>query len=164
MELANLKELFVHELKDIYSAENQIVAALPKVAQAVSHPELKQAFEEHLEQTRGQVARLEQIFEMLGQKPTGVTCKGMKGLLAEGEEMLKHDAEPSVKDAGLIAAQQKVEHYEIAGYGTVVTYAKLIKHKEATKLLKETLNEEEQTDKKLSQIAEQVVNPDAAKA
>ena len=164
MEVDTLQELAVHSLKDLYSAETQILQALPKMAEAASHPELKNAFNQHLEETRNQVRRLEQIFENLGQSPGGVACKGMQGLITEGQEIVEAGGDPDVRDAGLIAAAQKVEHYEIAGYGTACEYAKLLGHNEALQLLKQTINEEEQTDKKLTQIAEQIVNPAAAQA
>ena len=164
MEMATLQDLAIHGLKDLYSAETQILEALPTMAEAASHPELKNAFNQHLEETRNQVQRLEQIFQQLGQSPGGVTCKGMQGLIAEGQELLGQDADPDVRDAGLIEAAQKVEHYEIAGYGTACEYAKLLGQNDALQLLKQTINEEEQTDKKLTQIAQQVVNPAAARA
>ncbi len=158
MKLETLKDLFVEELRDLYSAENQILKALPKMHKAAHSPELKAAFELHLKQTEGQVARLEQIFTKLGEKPTGKTCKAMEGLVAEGSEMIHEKAEPAVKDAGLIAAAQRVEHYEMAGYGTVRTFAKHLKMTEAEHLLQQTLQEEEATDKKLSTLAESNVN------
>jgi ferritin-like metal-binding protein YciE len=164
MEVDTLQELAVHSLKDLYSAETQILQALPKMVEAASHPELKSAFSQHLEETRTQVQRLEQIFEHLGQSPGGVTCKGMQGLITEGQEVVEAGGDPDVRDAGLIAAAQKVEHYEIAGYGTACVFARLLGHNDALQLLKQTINEEEQTDKKLTQIAEQVVNPAAAQA
>jgi ferritin-like metal-binding protein YciE len=158
VKLASLRELFVSELKDLYSAENQILKALPKMAKAASTPELRSAFEEHLEQTRGHVERLEQIFETLGTSPKGKKCKAMEGLIEEGKEMLEADAEEAVRDAGLIAAAQRVEHYEMAGYGCVRTYARLLHDEQAATLLQETLNEEEETDRKLTQLAESTVN------
>jgi len=158
MKLDSLQELFIEELRDLYNAENQILKALPKMAEAASTPELQDAFQGHLQETMNQVDRLETIFEKLGKPPKGKTCKAMKGLIKEGEELLKEDAEPEVLDAGLIAAAQKVEHYEIAGYGTVRTYARLLNETEAERLLQETLDEEGRTDKKLTQIAESLVN------
>lgn len=158
MKIQTLHDLFVHSIQDLYSAENQIVTALPKMIKAVSNDKLKAGFEEHLQQTDKQIARLEEIKADLGVPLDGKFCKGMEGLLAEGEEILKEDMKDAVRDAALIEAAQKVEHYEIAGYGTVVTYAKLLGHDNAEKLLKETLNEEEMTDKKLSDIAENEVN------
>lgn len=152
--IENLRELLIHELKDLYSAETQLVKALPKMAKAASDEDLVEAFEEHLEQTKGQVERLERVFEMLDAKPTGKTCEAMKGLVAEGEETISEDATDDVKDAALIAVAQKVEHYEIAGYGTVRTFANLLGEKEVASLLQETLDEEGETDKKLTEIAE----------
>ncbi len=153
MRMEDLKDLFVDELKDLYSAENQITKALPKMAKTASSPDLKQGFELHLEQTKGQIARLEQIFEELGESPKGKKCHGMEGLLEEGKELMGEDAEPEVMDAGLISAAQRVEHYEIAAYGTVKTYAELLGMSKASKLLEETLSEEKETDKKLSGLA-----------
>ncbi|MBX6316603.1 MAG: ferritin-like domain-containing protein [Isosphaeraceae bacterium] len=161
MKLESLKELFVEELRDLYHAEQQILKALPKMADAASHQELKSAFQQHLEQTKGHVERLETIFEKLGQSPKGKTCKGMEGLIREGEEMIKEDAEPEVRDAALISAAQRVEHYEIAGYGTVRTYAQLLQNDEVARLLQQTLNEEGETDKKLTRLAESTINVEA---
>jgi ferritin-like metal-binding protein YciE len=162
MKLQTLEDLFVHELRDLYSAENQLVKALPKMAKAASAPELKEGFEQHLEETKEQVSRLEEIFEMLGQKGKGVKCKAMEGLIEEGKEILEMDAEPEVADAALIGAAQKVEHYEIAGYGTARTFAQVLGHEKAVKLLQQTLDEEAATDKKLTELAESIVNPQAA--
>lgn len=162
MKLETLRDLYVEQLQDLYSAETQLVEAMPSMAQTASTPELKAAFEEHLRQTKGQVQRLETVFKQLGVKPGGTTCKGMKGLIAEGNEMIKTKGEPAVIDAGLIAAAQRIEHYEIAGYGCVTTYAKQLGENDGLKLLQESLVEEGTTDKKLTQIAEKVVNPDAA--
>jgi ferritin-like metal-binding protein YciE len=156
--LETLKDLFIEELRDLYSAEKQIVKALPKMKKAAHAEQLKAAFEEHLEQTKGHVARLEQIFEALGEKPTGKTCKAMEGLVEEGSEMIHEKAEPAVKDAGLIAAAQRVEHYEMAGYGTARTFAEHLKLNDAAKLLQETLDEEEATDEKLTTLAESNIN------
>jgi ferritin-like metal-binding protein YciE len=161
VKLESLRDLFVSELKDLYSAENQILKALPKMAKAASTPELRAAFEEHLEQTQGHVERLDQIFETLGSSPKGKKCKAMEGLIEEGKEMLEADAEPSVRDAGLIAAAQRVEHYEMAGYGCVRTYARLLHDDRSATLLQETLDEEEETDKKLTELAEGLVNVQA---
>jgi ferritin-like metal-binding protein YciE len=160
--LDSLQDLYVEELRDLYSAESQILETLPKMIGAASRPELKQSFQTHLEQTRGQVQRLEQSFQTLGQSPQGKTCKGMQGLLAEGQEMIKHDADAAVRDAGLISAAQRVEHYEIAGYGTVRTYANLLGRSDEAQLLQQTLNEEGETDKKLTRLAEGLVNREAA--
>jgi ferritin-like metal-binding protein YciE len=156
MEHQALKELYVDELKDIYSAENQLVKALPKMAKAATSDELRTGFEEHLEQTRGHVQRLEQIFKALGEKPTGKKCKGMEGLVAEGQEMMKEDFEDDLMDAALISAAQRVEHYEIAAYGTVRTYAELLGEDEAVTLLEQTLGEEKETDQKLSDLASDI--------
>ena len=161
MKLDSLQKLYVSELRDLYSAENQILKALPKMAKAASAPELKEGFQTHLNETKDQVARLERIFEKLGQSPKGKRCKAMEGLLEEGAELMKEDAEPEVLDAGLIAAAQRVEHYEMAGYGTVRTYARLLNETQAERLLQETLDEEAQTDKKLTDLAETLVNPKA---
>ena len=158
MQLATLRELYVDELRDLYSAENQILKALPKMAKAASSADLKNAFEEHLEQTKGHVQRLGQIFDQLGAKPKGKKCRAMEGLIEEGKELLEEDAEPDVLDAGLIAAAQKVEHYEMAGYGCVRTYAKLLGDEQAAELLQETLNEEGETDEKLTELAESTIN------
>jgi ferritin-like metal-binding protein YciE len=162
MKMATLEDLFVNELRDLYNAENQMVKALPKMAKAASSPEIRQGFEEHLEQTRHHVERLEQVFEQLGAKARGKKCQAMEGLIEEGKELMSEDAEPPVMDAGLIAAAQKVEHYEIAGYGTVRTWAEHLGHHEAAELLRQTLDEEKQTDQKLTRLAEQMVNQEAA--
>ena len=161
MKLESLQELYVEELKDLYSAENQILKALPQMVKGAASPQLKAGFEEHLVQTREHVSRLEQIFEGLGKSPKGKHCKGMEGVLEEGKELLKEDAEPEVMDAGLIAAAQHVEHYEIAGYGVCRTYARLLGDERAAKLLQTTLSEEEMTDKKLTQLAESSINIEA---
>jgi ferritin-like metal-binding protein YciE len=153
VELQSLDDLFVEQLQDLYSAEKQLVDALPKMAKAASHDELKQAFEHHLEETRGHVSRLEEIFGELGKQPGGETCKAMKGLIAEGEEVVKADGDSAVKDAALIAAAQRVEHYEIAGYGTVRTLADELDHDSAKDLLDQTLDEESNADKLLTMIA-----------
>ncbi len=161
MQQNQLKELYVDELKDIYNAENQLVKALPKMAKAARSEELRAGLREHLEQTKGHVQRLEQIFGALGEKPTGKKCKGMEGLVAEGKEMMEEDLEGEALDAGLISAAQRVEHYEIAAYGCVRTYANILGEKEAASLLQETLAEEKQTDQKLTELAEQI-NVEAA--
>lgn len=158
MKLENLDKLFVHELKDLYSAENQLVDALPKMAQAAKHPELKKAFQSHLEETKTHVTRLESIFQGLDFQPGGHRCVAMSGLIEEGEEMIKADADDDVRDAGLIACAQRVEHYEIAAYGTSVALAtKLGKHAVA-ETLRETLEEEGKADRDLTHIADRVVN------
>jgi ferritin-like metal-binding protein YciE len=163
MEMEDLRDLYIEELKDLYSAENQIIKALPKMIKAASSEELKAGFEEHLEQTKNQVTRLEKIFEGLDTSPKGKKCKGMEGLLEEGKELMEEDAEADVLDAGLIAAAQHVEHYEIAGYGCVRTYAELLGDKQAVKLLQQTLDEEKETDMKLSELARSI-NVEAEKA
>jgi len=152
--IENLRELLVHELKDLYNAETQLVKALPKMAKAASDEDLAQAFEQHLEQTKGHVERLERVFELLDEKPRGKTCEAMKGLITEGNEAIGEDATDEVKDAALIVAAQKVEHYEIAGYGSVRTFANLLGEREIADILQETLDEEGETDKKLTEIAE----------
>jgi ferritin-like metal-binding protein YciE len=151
-----MRELYVAELRDLYNAETQLTKALPKMAKAASSPELRQAFEEHLRQTSEQVSRLEQIFEMLEEKPTGKKCLGMEGLVKEGAETMKEDYEGHVMDAAIIGAAQRVEHYEIAGYGTVREFAELLGENEHVSLLEETLEEEKETDEKLTQLAEQI--------
>jgi ferritin-like metal-binding protein YciE len=163
MQMNTLQDLMVENLKDLYSAENQILKAGPKMLKAVESEELKTALQEHLELTRDHVDRLKQIFEKLGKKPTGHHCKGMEGLLTENKELLEEDAEAEVLAAGLIVGQQKVEHYEIAGYGSAVTFAKLLGNKEAAELLAQTLDEEEKADKKLTQIAKKTINIEAVK-
>jgi ferritin-like metal-binding protein YciE len=161
MKLDNLRKLYIEELRDIYSAENQLLKALPKMAKGAASIELKQAFENHLEETEGHVERLEEIFEDLDESPKGKTCQAMKGLVEEGSEILEEEGEESVLDAGIIAAAQKVEHYEIASYGTVRTFAELLGQKEAVKLLQQTLDEEGAADEKLNDLAEDIVNPAA---
>lgn len=162
MALNTLEDLYVDELKDLYNAEKQIVKALPKMVKKASSPELRNAFAEHLELTRGHVQRLEQIFQERGMAARGKTCKGMEGLLEEGKELMEEDAEPSVMDAGLIAGAQRVEHYEMAAYGSVRTYAETLGYEEAANLLQQTLDEEGEADKKLTQIAENTINVEAA--
>lgn len=151
-----MRELYVAELRDLYNAETQLTKALPKMAKAASNPELRQAFEEHLRQTSEQVSRLEQIFEMLEEKPSGKKCLGMEGLVKEGAETMKEDYEGSIMDAAIIGAAQRVEHYEIAGYGTVREFAELLGEDEHVSLLEQTLEEEKETDEKLTQLAEQI--------
>jgi ferritin-like metal-binding protein YciE len=164
MKMMSLHDLYVQELKDLYSAENQILKALPKMARAASSEELQQAFEEHLEQTERQVERLEQIFEKLDVRPRGKKCKGMEGLIEEGKEQMSEEAEEAVMDAALIAAAQKVEHYEIASYGCARTYAQQLGDEWAAELLQETLDEESETDKKLTELAVNIINVEAATA
>lgn len=162
MSLDSLDKLFLEELKDVYNAEKQILRALPRMAKAADAPELQQAFTKHLRETEGQVQRLERIFQELGQSARGKTCKGMQGLLEEGKEVLEKDGEPAVIDAALIASAQRVEHYEIAAYGCLRTYAQLLGYSQAEKLLQQTLDEEEATDKKLTQLGESGINEAAA--
>ncbi len=162
MQLNSLQEALVIELKDLLSVEQQLTEALPMMAEKASNPELKQGFAMHLEQTRDHISRLEQAFSLLGEKPEAQTCKAMKGLVAEGQELMNEEAAPNVMDALLIAAAQKIEHYEIASYGTVCTWAKQMGHSDIKDLLGQTLTEEEETDKKLTAIAEQAVNVSAA--
>jgi len=161
MKLESLEQLYISELRDLYSAENQLLKALPKMAKAASSEELKEGFEKHLEQTKGHVERLEQIFQQLDESPKGKTCHGMKGLIEEGSEILKEDGEDSVLDAGIIVAAQKVEHYEIASYGSVRTFANLLNQDEAARLLQSTLDEESETNEILNRLAEGIVNPEA---
>jgi len=156
-EMNPLEELLQDELKDLYSAENQIIKALPKMIKGSESAELKRAFERHLEETKRQVERLNQIGEELGMKMTGKKCRGMEGLIEEGKEMLDELDEENI-DAGLIGAAQKVEHYEIAGYGTARTHAELLGLKRVAKLLQQTLDEEAATDKKLTALAESIIN------
>lgn len=162
MALETLRDLYVDELKDLYNAENQIIKALPRLIKAANSDELRQAFEDHLNKTEGHVARLEQIFENLGERARGKKCLGMEGLIEEGKELLKEDAEPEVLDAALIGAAQRVEHYEIAAYGTVRAFAEQLGHNDAADLLQQTLDEEGEADKLLTQIAESLVNQMAA--
>jgi ferritin-like metal-binding protein YciE len=152
----DLKQLYIDELKDLHNAESQLVKALPKMAKAASSEELRSGFEEHLEQTKGHVQRLEQIFEMLGESPKGKKCKGMEGLIEEGSEMIEEDFEGAVKDAGLIGAAQRVEHYEIAAYGTAKALAQTLSEEEHVELLEQTLQEEKETDEKLTQLSEEI--------
>ena len=161
MKLESLQDLYVDELKDLYSAEHQLLKALPKMAKAASAPELAKAFTDHLEETKGQVERLDKIFKKLDVSPKGKTCKAMEGLLAEGKEVMAEDADPTVMDAALIASAQRVEHYEMAGYGCVRTFARLLGYGDEADLLQQTLNEEGSADKKLTKLAETVINAEA---
>jgi ferritin-like metal-binding protein YciE len=161
MKLETLRDLYVEQLHDLYSAESQLVDALPKMAKAASNTQLQSAFQEHLGQTKQHVQRLEQIFDKLGTKPKGEKCKGMEGLIKEGEEMIKMKGDPAAIDAGLIAAAQRVEHYEMAGYGCVRTYAQTLGDQQSMALLQRTLDEEGMTDKKLTALAESVINLEA---
>jgi ferritin-like metal-binding protein YciE len=162
--MKNLEDLFEHQLKDLYSAESQLIKALPKMAKAANDSSLKKAFEKHLEETKEHKSRLEEICKELGIKPTGETCKAMKGLIEEANSMIEENAEDSVKDAGLIAEAQRVEHYEIAGYGTVVRYAKELGHDKIAKTLQKTLDEEYNADGKLDKMAEGRLNKKAKTA
>jgi ferritin-like metal-binding protein YciE len=156
MEMESLKDLFVDELKDLYSAENQILKALPKMIKKATSKELKSGFEKHLTETQVHVERLEKIFQELEESPKGKKCKGMEGVIADGKELMEKDAEGDVMDAGLIGAAQHVEHYEIAGYGCVRTYAELLGHGNFVKLLQQTLDEEKATDEKLTELARNI--------
>ena len=160
--IETLEELLIHELKDVYHAEKQLVKMLPKVAKKASAPELKAALEEHLRQTEGQVQRLEEVFELLGEPAKAVKCKGMEGILEEGEELLQQKGTSETLDAGIILAAQKVEHYEIACYGSLATWADMVGRKDVKKLLVQTLEEEEQTDKKLTMLAKSGINQGSA--
>jgi ferritin-like metal-binding protein YciE len=164
MAMDSLKDLYIDELKDLYNAENQLLKALPKMAKKASAPELKRAFQDHLKVTEGHVNRLEKIFKGMGEKPTGKTCKAMKGLIEEGKEIIEEDGDGSVLDAALIGAAQRVEHYEIAGYGVVRTFASLLGEEDAMETLQRTLNEEAETDKKLTGLAESIINVEASEA
>ena len=161
MEMESLRDIYVEELKDLYSAENQILKALPRMIKVATHPQLKKAFTKHERQTRQHVKRLERICKELGEKPTGKKCVGMEGLLQEGKDLIKEKPEPDVLDAGLISAAQHVEHYEMAGYGTCRTWARLLGYESQAQLLQTTLDEEQQTDVDLTGIAESSVNFDA---
>jgi ferritin-like metal-binding protein YciE len=159
--LKSLEDLFIHELKDLYSAEKQILKALPQMAAAAEHQELKRAFEMHEKMTQDQVQRLDMIADDLGVKITGHTCKGIEGIIAEGNELIKAKADPDVRDAGLIGAAQRVEHYEMAGYGTARTFARRLGYDRAAELLQQTLDEEGNTDQQLTALAEAMINRDA---
>jgi ferritin-like metal-binding protein YciE len=154
--LENLGDLFIHELRDLYDAERQLIKALPLLATAATSEPLRQAFEEHLEETKEQARRLEQIFKGLGEPAEGKSCKAMAGLVAEARETLDVDADPDVLDAALIVAAQKVEHYEIAGYGSVRTFARVLNYSDAARLLETTLKEESRTDERLTKLAERL--------
>lgn len=158
---ATMQELFLDELRDLYDAEKQLTKALPEMAEAAKAKELRNAFSEHLEQTKGHVQRLEQIFEALGEKGTGKKCAAMAGLIKEGNEVVEESGENAVRDAGLIAAAQKVEHYEMSGYGSARTHAELLGNQRAASLLKQTLEEEKAADAKLNQLATTRINEEA---
>src|SRR4029450_13482131 len=163
MELNTLKDLYVHELKDLYSAEKQLIAALPKMVKAASNEQLAAGFKQHLEQTKEHAARLERILNSHNQTTRGPKCKGMEGVLKEGADMIEEEADEEVRDAGLIAAAQRVEHYEMAGYGCARTYAETLGDKECAKVLQKTLDEEGATDKKLTKLAQTTINIAAVK-
>ena len=162
MEFNSLEDLYVDELRDLYSAENQILKALPKMAKAASHRELQRAFTQHERQTQQHVRRLERIFKDLGKSPKGKKCVGMEGLIREGQELMREKPDREVLDAGLISKAQHVEHYEMAGYGTVRTYAHQLGHEQHVELLQQTLDEEGEADKLLTQLAESSINVEAA--
>lgn len=162
MKLASLEDMLIDELRDLYSAENQLVKALPRMAKASTSAKLRQGFERHLQQTRRHAERLQQVCDELGASPKGKKCVAMEGLIEEGKELMSEDAPGTVRDAALIAAAQKVEHYEIASYGTVCAWAEQLGHRRALRQLQQTLEEEKQTDEKLSQLAEKSVNAKAA--
>jgi ferritin-like metal-binding protein YciE len=162
MQLENLQDLLKEDLKDVLHAENQILKALPKMIKAASNEQLQEAMEHHLEETKGHVDRVEQVMEMLGMSVKAKPCKAMQGIIEEGKEVMSEDAEDDVMDAALIGAAQKVEHYEIATYGTLCTYAELLGLKDAKRLLGQNLEEEKKADQKLSELAEAVINLEAA--
>jgi len=164
MALDSLEKLFIEELKDTYNAEKQLTKALKKMAKGATDPTLSKAFETHLAETEKQIERLEQVFESIDMAPRGKTCEGMKGIIEEGNEMMAEDGEDEVKDAALIASAQRVEHYEIAAYGTLRHYAERLGYTKAEKLLAQTLEEEKATDEKLNTIAKRLVNPKAQHA
>jgi len=164
MKLDSLEDLFVHELKDLLSAEKQLTKALPKMAKGAASDALREAFQEHLEQTKTHVERLEQIFKLLDKAPRAEHCKAMEGLIEEGAYLLEEEGVDAVKDAALIGAAQRVEHYEIAAYGTTRTLAELLGHDKAVKLLQKTLDEEKETDEKLTELATSEVNVEASEA
>jgi ferritin-like metal-binding protein YciE len=160
--MVTMEELFLDEIRDLYDAEKQLTKALPKMAKSASSESLRETFENHLAETRNHVGRLEEIFSRLDQKPTGKKCAAMKGLISEGEDVAGDTDDPAVRDAGIIAAAQKVEHYEISGYGSARTHARILGHLDAVSLLEQTLNEEKQADRKLNELAESGINEQAA--
>jgi ferritin-like metal-binding protein YciE len=164
MKLNSLHDLYLNELRDLYNAEQRIIKALPKMVEAASSPELQQAFESHLQQTRVQTQRLEQIFEKLGEPAKGQKCKGIEGIIDEGEDLMDEDAPPAVADAALISSAQRVEHYEIAGYGTVCNFARRLGFEDHAQLLHQTLEEERETDRKLTTLADSYINEEAKSA
>lgn len=158
MQLETLRDLYIHELQDLYSAETQLIEALPLMAEAATHPDLKAAFEAHLVETQTHVTRLEEVLNLIGADTEGEKCKGMEGLLEEGQNLIEEEADPEVLDAGLIVAAQKVEHYEMAGYGSVRAFATLLEEDEAVEILTTTLEEERSADEKLSHLAMSAIN------
>ena len=164
MKVNSLKQLYVEELRDVYDAENQIVKALPKIIKAASTPKLREAIEAHLQQTKGHVQRLEEIFKALGEPAKARKCDGLRGILDEGEKTISEGEQGPVLDAGLIAGAQRVEHYEMAAYGSLKTWAAELGESQAVQLLEETLNEEKEADKKLTEIAKGSVNAEASRA
>jgi ferritin-like metal-binding protein YciE len=162
MKIQSFQDYFIDSLKDLYSAETQLIEALPKMANAATSAELRMAFQEHLEMTREQAARIESIFEDFDEEGDGKKCVGMQGLIKEGQELLKEDMEGEILDAALIGAAQRIEHYEIASYGAARTHAQMLGHQNAAQLLQQTLDEEVETDVKLTQLAEQGINRQAA--
>jgi ferritin-like metal-binding protein YciE len=162
MEFNTLKDPYIHQLKDLYSAEKQLIKAIPKMEKAAKNKELAVGFRKHLEQTKEHAQRLERVLSTLGQTTRGPKCQGMKGIVAEGAELIEEEGDGEVKDAGLIAAAQRVEHYEMAGYGTARTYGELLGDKEGTKLLSQTFEEEKETDEKLTKLAKSAININAA--
>ena len=163
MKLETLKDLYILELKDLYSAEKQIIKALTKMVKAASHPKLKEGFQKHLEETKEQAVRLEKLLASHNETTRGPKCKGMEGVLKEGDEMIEEEADEEVRDAGLIAAAQRVEHYEMAGYGCARTYAEILGDKEGAKVLQQTLSEESATDAALTKLAKSAINIAAEK-
>lgn len=164
MKLQTMEQLFVHELQDLHNAEKQLTKALPKMADSASHQSLKTIFSEHLKETEQHLQRLEDALSELGHKPTGKVCEAMRGIIEEGKEVLDADAQPDVHDAALIGAAQRAEHYEIAGYGTAVTYAKRLGHTKIAEILSQTLQEEHEADQKLTRVAEGEINIEAVQA
>ncbi len=164
MKLNTLHDLYLNELKDLLNCEQQILKALPKMAEAASSPDLRRAFEKHLDQTKTQTQRLEQIFQKLGEPAKGQKCKGIEGIIDEGEDLMDKDAPPAVSDAALIASAQRVEHYEIAGYGTARSFARRLGFEDHARLLQETLSEEGETDKQLTSLADSYINEEAKSA
>ncbi|MEI6350097.1 MAG: ferritin-like domain-containing protein [Verrucomicrobiota bacterium] len=163
LKINSLRDVYTQQLRDLYNAETQLVDALPKMAEAATSADLRAAFEQHLQQTKGHASRLERIFDTLGERPGGETCEAMKGLIAEGKDYIDAEGDPDSRDAGLIGAAQKVEHYEIAAYGTLRALARRLGETTSAELLQQTLDEEGETDKKLTSIAERSVNVEAAR-